>query len=63
MKKYQYIKPQVELVLMEDLMEGEMREGSWGVDGGHTPIKDTDEGDDIIIYGKDGSNMWDGWDD
>lgn len=62
MKKYQYIKPQVELVLMEDLMEGEMREGSWGVDGDHTPIKD-DDGDDIIIYGKDNSNLWDGWDD
>ena len=62
MKKYQYIKPQVELVLMEDLMEGDMREGSWGTDGSHTPIKD-DEGDDIIIYGKDGSNLWDGWDD
>ena len=62
MYRKEYIKPEVELVMMSDFMEGEMREGSWGVDGDHTPIKD-DEGVDIIIYGKDGSNMWDGWED
>ena len=62
MYRKEYIKPEVELVMMSDFMEGEMREGSWGVDGGHTPIKDDGE-DDIIIYGKDGSNMWDGWED
>ena len=62
MKKNIYIKPQVDLVLMEDLMEGEMREGSWGVDGQHGPI-DEGDGDDIEVLGKDNSNLWDGWDD
>ena len=43
-------------------MEGEMREGSWGVDGQHGPI-DEGDGDDIEVLGKDNSNLWDGWDD
>ena len=60
MYRKEYIKPEVELVMMSDFMEGEMREGSWGVDGGHTRIKD-DEGDDIIIYSKK-NNLWDDWD-
>ena len=61
MYRKEYIKPEVELVMMSDFMEGEMREGSWGVDGGHTPIVDSGD-DEIIIYSKK-NNLWDDWED
>jgi len=59
MMKKEYIQPQIENVVMMDLME--MRENSWGVDGQHQPIDEAD-GDDIEIFSKDGRNIWDGWD-
>lgn len=64
MKKIIYIKPEVEVTMM--LSEGLLREHSVAVDkegleggGSSTPIID---GDPDEIFGKDGSNMWDGWD-
>lgn len=56
-----YIKPELEVipVLIEKLME----ENSFGTDGSHTSITEQGEDEDITIFGKDGSNMWDGWDD
>ena len=62
MKKKEYTKPQIDLVIMSDLLEGDMREGSWGVNGQHGPIDEAD-GDDIEVLGKDNGNLWDGWDD
>lgn len=62
MKKKEYTKPQIDLVIMSDLLEGDMREGSWGVDGSHKPI-DEAGGDEIDVLGKDNGNLWDGWDD
>lgn len=59
MKKKTYIQPVIENVIAMELME--MREKSWGVDGQHQPI-DEAGGDEIDVLGKDGSNMWDGWD-
>lgn len=59
MKKKTYIQPVIENVIAMELME--MREGSWGVDGQHQPI-DEAGGDEIDVLGKEGSNMWDGWD-
>lgn len=65
MKKYIYIKPEVEITMM--LSEGLLREYSVAIDGSgidgdgsSTPIVDDDPDE---IFGKDGSNMWDGWDD
>ena len=65
MKKYIYIKPEVEITMM--LSEGLLREYSVAVEkvgleggGSSTPIIDDDPDE---IFGKDGSNMWDGWDD
>lgn len=64
MKKIIYIKPEVEVTMM--LSEGLLREYSVAVDkegleggGSSTPIIDEDPDE---IFGKDGSNMWDGWD-
>ncbi len=59
MKKKTYIQPVIENVIAMELMQ--MREKSWGVDGQHQPI-DEAGGDDIDVLGKEGSNMWDGWD-
>lgn len=59
MKKKTYIQPVIENVIAMELMQ--MREKSWGVDGQHQPI-DEAGGDEIDVLGKDGSNMWDGWD-
>ncbi len=59
MKKKTYIQPVIENVIAMELMQ--MREKSWGVDGQHQPI-DEAVGDDIDVLGKEGSNMWDGWD-
>ena len=59
MKKKTYIQPVIENVIAMELME--MREKSWGVDGQHQPI-DEAGGDEIDVLGKEGSNMWDGWD-
>ncbi len=65
MKKNIYIKPEVEITLI--LSEGLLREYSVAVDGtglggGGTssPIVDDDPDE---IFSKDGSNLWDGWDD
>lgn len=59
MKKKTYIQPVIENVIAMELMQ--MREGSWGVDGSHKPI-DEAGGDEIDVLGKEGSNMWDNWD-
>ena len=59
MKKKTYIQPVIENVIAMELMQ--MREGSWGVDGSHKPI-DEAGGDEIDVLGKEGSNMWDSWD-
>lgn len=59
MKKKTYIQPVIENVIAMELMQ--MREKSWGVDGQHQPI-DEAGGDDIDVLGKEGGNMWDGWD-
>ncbi len=59
MKKKTYIQPEIENVIAMELMQ--MQEKSWGVDGQHQPI-DEAGGDEIDVLGKEGSNMWDGWD-
>ena len=59
MKKKTYIQPEIENVIAMELMQ--MQEKSWGVDGQHQPI-DEAGGEDIEVFGKEGSNMWDGWD-
>ncbi len=59
MKKKTYIQPVIENVIAMELMQ--MREKSWGVDGQHQPI-DEAGGNDIEVLGKEGGNMWDGWD-
>jgi len=59
MKKKTYIQPVIENVIAMELMQ--MREKSWGVDGQHQPI-DEAGGNDIEVLGKEGSNMWDSWD-
>lgn len=65
MKKIIYIKPEVEVAAM--LSERLLQEYSVAIDGSgiggggsSTPIEDDDPDE---IFGKDNSNMWDGWDD
>lgn len=65
MKKIIYIKPEIEVTAL--LSESLLREYSVAVDkeglgggGSSTPIIDDDPDE---IFGKDGSNMWDGWED
>jgi len=59
--KKDYILPEIEVVKM--LVDKLLNENSYGIDGSHTGITEQGDDEDITIFGKDGSNMWDGWDD
>ena len=63
MKKTVYTKPEIEITVC--LPEGLLKESTWGVNGEGNKINDGDgEGEDPYeIMSKEGSNMWDGWDD
>ena len=59
--KKRYIQPEMDVVAMK--FDTLMEENSYGIDGSHTSITEQGEDEDITIFGKDGSNMWDGWED
>ena len=64
MKKTAYTKPEIEITVC--LPEGLLEESRWGVNGEGGTIKDGENGegeDPFEITSKDGSNMWDGWED
>lgn len=60
----EYIKPETEIVMAATdviMVELSTAVNGQGLNGGpSTPIE---EGNPDDIFGKDGSNLWDGWDD